>query len=373
MSLINLNQINIADATGVVAVEGSIPILSQSDDNLWSSNTTGALFVTSGDISERIGSPVEGHFRHNIQLQEFEVFVDNTMIGADWRPIGQLTQDGSAASPSRSFVRAPDTGSFLTSGGDNYAISVDGVLRIEVDLDDTFICDSLVIDGTITSGPATLTIKTPSPDTGSINWKEDFIPAPKAFIRYNHDTSVFEVGTGINPSFHIDNATNEITFDDGANFDDTVTFNDTTIFNDTTTFKDTLFLGDPGVETVELLPANIEILTVGTNVGLAAPLVYDGTVYNAVVVDYLFKRTGTSGGTNDGMVVGTLHIASDGVTATLVDATTATIGAPADFFGDFFNTSPFVSGGTVTVQYNMGAGSGGGTATLKYTVKRWGI
>ncbi len=369
MSLINLNQINVADATGVVAIEGAILVLSQSDSNLWSSNVNGALYAPSGTSAERdaiIITPVEGHMRHNTDLQEFEVYANSA-----WRPIGQLTQDGTVLLPSRSFVNAPDTGSFLRAGAD-YAIAVNGDLRIEVNDTQTFICDILTVDGTVNNVPAVLNIQTPSTDTGSLNWKEDSIPTPKAFIRYNHTTSVFEIsGNGLATSFHIDNSTNETTFDNDVHIDANADVSGNVEITGTTTFKDTLFLGDPGVETVELLPANIETIIVGTNVGLSAPLTYDGLTYHAVIVDYLFERTGTAAGTNDGLIVGTLHIASNGVTATLTDTTTAIIGSPVAA-APLFNTNPFVAAGTVTVQYNMGVGSGGGSAFLKYTVKRWG-
>ncbi len=355
MSLINLNQINVADATGIVAVEGSIPVLSQADDNIWSSNTAGALYISSGTTAERdsiIVSPIEGHIRHNTDLDEFEVFVVS-----DWRPIGQLTQDGSAALPSRAFVSAIDTGSYLDGG--SYAISVDGLLRVEVDSNETFICDDLVVDGTITSGPATLTIKNPNTFIGTIVW-EDISSTPRGFIRYDHTTGLFELGTGVSSSFHIDNSNNETTFDDKANFDDTVVF------------KDTLFLGDPGVETIEFLPVNGEVLVPALLGNLADPLTYDGSVYNCVIVDYLFKRTGTLGATNDGVIIGTFYVASDGVTATINDTAQVTIGSPIAVLAPLFDT-PFIAGSTVTLRYNLGAGSGGGTASIKYTVKRWGI
>ncbi len=207
MSLINLNQINVVDAT-TVAFEGSIIIARQFDDNLWSSNYDGAVLLPRGGPTARdaaIPVATDGYIHYNTNSLEFEGFTNG-----DWRPITQLTRDGTAAIPSRSFITDTDTGSFL-SDVNTYSIAAGGVKQITV------------------SSPINLRITSSDTGTGTIHWSDTL--ADRAFVRYNHLTDKFEFsGDGTNVSISIDGTTNVLTVLSDSIFNAPVTFNDTVSF-----------------------------------------------------------------------------------------------------------------------------------------------
>jgi len=215
MSLINLNQLNIIDSVSITP-DGSIPVAVQFGDNLWSGNYPGGILVSKGDTSERFSSPTDGYIRYNTDLSEFEGFTNSA-----WRPIGQLTQDGSASFPMRSFISDETTGSFLISSG-NYGIASSGDLRVQVTPTQLIAIDTFSVDSTVSGSATTSKIVSSNTETGSLIWADG---ADKAFIRYNHATDVFEI-SGSNPdlSFFIDNATNIMTIESPLNIGGPMSF-----------------------------------------------------------------------------------------------------------------------------------------------------
>ncbi len=215
MSLINLNQLNIIDSVSITP-DGSIPIAVQFGDNLWSGNYPAGILVSKGDTSERFSSPTDGYIRYNTDLSEFEGFTNS-----DWRPIGQLTQDGSDSFPMRSFISDETTGSFLISSG-NYGISTSGDLRVQVTPTQLIAIDTFSVDSTASGSATTSKIVSSNTETGSLIWADG---ADKAFIRYNHDTDVFEVsGSSPDLSFFIDNATNIMSIESPLNIGGPMSF-----------------------------------------------------------------------------------------------------------------------------------------------------
>lgn len=211
MSLITLNQINIVDAT-VIALDGSLIVARQFTDNLWSSNYEGAVLLPRGGPIARdaeILVATDGYIHYNTNSLEFEGFTNS-----DWRPIGQLTRDGTAADPSRSFITDPDTGSFLNSIG-TYSIVAGGVERFQVT--STAAIAISVIDDTL------FNIITPDDKTGTIRWSDT--SADRAYIRYNHLTDKFEFsGDGTNVAISINGVSNDITVDSDIVFNGSVSF-----------------------------------------------------------------------------------------------------------------------------------------------------
>lgn len=206
MSLINLNQINLVDSTAI-ASEGAIIIARQSQDNIWSSNYTGAILLPTSSSTERdvaISVASEGYIHYNTTSTEFEGFTNGS-----WRPVSQLTKDGTALNPARSFVNDQTSGSFLIAPG-ILGFSASGNERIRINSSETIVNDNFNIDSTVNNNDAIQKIKTPSNKIGSIIWADSTVD--KSFIRYNHLTDIFEVsGEGTDLSFTIDGTSNTFT------------------------------------------------------------------------------------------------------------------------------------------------------------------
>lgn len=241
MSLLNVNQFNIVDSSDV-ALDGSIPVAIQFGDNLWSSNYPDGILLSKGTTAERSITPIDGYLRYNTDLSLLEGFTNG-----GWRPTGQLTIDGFAPTPSRSFISDPNTGTFLL-GPDDFGIAAGGSLRVEVTADETFIFNELLVDGILNGGPAFLRITTPNTETGSLTWSDNdnTLPDVEAFIRYNHSTEKFEFSVGTSPlvTFEIDGTTGETTFFDVVNFDAAVNFTVPVVANSFTSIDGFTFIMD---------------------------------------------------------------------------------------------------------------------------------
>ena len=194
MSLINLNQINLIDAISV-APDGAVPIAVQSSDNVWSNSFQKGMLVPKGTTGERLALGSDGYLRYNTDLSEFEVFSN-----LEWRPIGQLTQDGTVSLPIRSFISDETTGTYLISSN-NYGITAGGNLRVQVSSSHTKVLDSFSVDSTASASNTFSRIISPTTNTGNLIWAD---VTDRAFIRYNHSTDNFEFsGDGEGVAFEI--------------------------------------------------------------------------------------------------------------------------------------------------------------------------
>lgn len=145
---INPNQINITDNTGSSAVEGSVVVSKSGGDHVWSSNSTTALKLPTGDTSQRITLGRTGHIRFNTTLKTVELYSETAPIG--WRSVGQLNLDGTAAAPAISFSNDTDVG-FFRPTENQIALSVAGAQRVLWTATNQTISTNLTVLGTITT------------------------------------------------------------------------------------------------------------------------------------------------------------------------------------------------------------------------------
>ncbi len=311
MSLINLNQLNIIDSISITP-DGSVPIAIQFGDNIWSGNYAGGMLVPTGITADRFATPSTGYFRYNTDLFEFEGFTNS-----DWRPTGQLTQDGDDTDPSRSFVSDTTTGSYLVSSG-TYGITANGSAVIEISATNTTIDNNLrIADGT------------------------EALPS----LAFSSDSDTGIYSSGVNAISITTNETQRVEISD----------TNTSIKNQLV-FEGNMFAG-PGVGDMETTTTQtVTLLANQTDTVIAAPLTYDGATYDAVMVDYLVQR-------DVGSAIGTLRIVNDGTLVSLADTNTSVNSTGITF-------TATITTGTVEVKYTSTAGN---DATMKYVVRRWGI
>lgn len=134
-----------------------------------------------------------------------------------------------------------------------------------------------------------------------------------------------------------------------------ISVTDTTIKNDLIV-EDSIFAGS-GINDMETTATQVtSLLANQTDTVIAAPLTYDGTTYQAVIVDYLVQR-------DVGSAVGILYIVNDGTDVSITDTSVSVNNTDITF-------TATITTGTVEVKYTSTVGN---DATMKYVVRRWGI